>query len=47
MQAKVGSYGLAALSDDRFYPTIRTAVEAYAAAHAVSWVPGPSPYHLD
>src|SRR6476661_1759974 len=46
VQTKVGSYGLAALSDDRFYPTIRTAVEAYAAAHAVTWVPGVSPYHL-
>ena len=43
VQAKVASYGLATLSDDRFYPTIRTAVEAYAAEHAVTWVPGPSP----
>ncbi len=47
VQAKVASYGLATLSDDRFYPTIRTAVEAYAAEHAVTWVPGPSPYRLD
>jgi high affinity sulfate transporter 1 len=47
VQAKVRSYGLPTLSDDRFYPTIRTAVEAYAAEHAVTWVPGPSPYHLD
>ena len=47
VQTKVASYGLPTLSDDRFYPTIRTAVEAYAAAHAVTWVPGPSPYHLD
>jgi len=47
VRAKVGSYGIPTLSGDRFYPTIRTAVEAYATAHAVSWVPGPSPYHLD
>jgi MFS superfamily sulfate permease-like transporter len=47
VQAKVRSYGLATLSDDRFYPTIRTAVEAYAAAHAVTWVPGASPYRFD
>ena len=47
VQAKVASYGLPTLSDDRFYPTIRTAVEAYAAEHDVTWVPGPGPYHLD
>ncbi len=44
---KIESYGLAALSDDRFYPTIRTAVEAYAAEHDVTWTPGPSPYRID
>ena len=44
---KIESYGLAALSDDRFYPTIRTAVEAYAAEHDVTWAPGPSPYRID
>ncbi|CUR56169.1 putative sulfate transporter [metagenome] len=44
---KIESYRLAALSDDRFYPTVRTAVDAYAAEHDVDWAPGPSPYHLD
>ena len=47
VQHKIEGYGLAALSDDRFYPTVRTAVEAYAAEHDVDWVPGPSPYRLD
>ena len=47
VQHKIESYGVAALSSDRFYPTIRTAVEAYAAEREVAWVPGPSPYHLD
>ena len=47
VQTKVGSYGIPTLSSDRFYPTIRTAVDAYAAAHAVTWVPGASPYRLD
>ena len=47
VQHKIESYELAALSGDRFYPTIRTAVDAYAAGHDVAWVPGPSPYHLD
>jgi hypothetical protein len=47
VQTKVASYGVPTLSDDRFYPTIRTAAEAYAAAHAVAWVPGPSPYNLE
>lgn len=30
-----------------FYPTIRTAVEAYQAASGATWLPGPSPYRLD
>jgi len=47
VQRKVGSYELAALSDDRFFPTIRTAVEAYEAGHDVAWQPGPAPYQLD
>lgn len=47
VQAKVRGYEVAALSDDRFYPTVRTAVEAYMAAHGVMWVRGPSPYRLD
>ena len=47
VQHKIETYELPALSDDRFYPTIRTAVEAYAAEHHVTWEPGPSPYHLD
>jgi MFS superfamily sulfate permease-like transporter len=47
VQHKIESYELAALSGDRFYPTIRTAVDAYAAERDVAWVPGPSPYHLD
>ncbi|HEY5420593.1 MAG TPA: STAS domain-containing protein, partial [Marmoricola sp.] len=44
---KLESHELPALSDDRFYPTIRTAVEAYAVEHQVTWKPGPGPYHLD
>jgi MFS superfamily sulfate permease-like transporter len=44
---KVESYEQFALSDDRFYPTIRTAVDAYAAQHHLTWQPGPSPYRLD
>ncbi len=47
VQHKIDSYELAALSDDRFYATIRTAVEAYEAEHDVTWVSGPSPYRLD
>ena len=47
VQHKIESYELATLSGDRFYPTIRTAVDAYAAEQDVGWVPGPSPYHLD
>jgi MFS superfamily sulfate permease-like transporter len=47
VQHKIESYELAALSDDRFYATIRTAVERYAAEQDVTWEPGPSPYHLD
>jgi MFS superfamily sulfate permease-like transporter len=47
VQHKIESYELAALSGDRFYATIRTAVDAYAAGHDVAWVAGPSPYHLD
>jgi high affinity sulfate transporter 1 len=47
VQHKIVTYGLAALSSDRFYPTIRTAVEAYEAEHDVAWVPGPSPYRLN
>jgi len=35
------------LGSDHFYPTIRTAVDAYQAAHDVPWTPGPSPYGLD
>ena len=44
---KLETHELPALSDDRFYPTIRTAVEAYAVEHQVTWKPGPGPYHLD
>ncbi len=47
VQHKIESYEHLPLSDDRFYPTIRTAVEAYAAEHHVTWLPGPGPYHLD
>jgi MFS superfamily sulfate permease-like transporter len=47
VRAKVAKYGLSTLGDDRFYPTIRTAVDAYESAHAVAWVPGASPYRLD
>ncbi|GAB7005141.1 sulfate permease [Nocardioides sp. AN3] len=45
---KMESYELArTLGDDHFFPTIRTAVEAYQKAHHAIWVPGPSPYRLD
>ncbi|HEU4337339.1 MAG TPA: sulfate permease [Nocardioides sp.] len=47
VQAKVRSYELTALSDDRFYPTVRTAVEAYMSDQGVMWVRGPSPYRLE
>src|SRR3954454_660870 len=47
VRQKLESHELPALSDERFYPTIRTAVEAYAAETQVTWRPGPSPYHLD
>src|SRR4249919_1002406 len=43
VQHKIESYEHVALNDDRFYPTIRTAVEAYAAEHHLTWQPGPSP----
>ena len=33
--------------DDRFYPTVRTAVEAYEAETGASWTAGASPYRLD
>ena len=42
VQHKIESYGLAALSGDRFYPTIRTAVKAYAAEHESPGSPGPA-----
>ena len=31
---------------DRYHPTVRAAVEAYAAATGTAWVPGPGPYRL-
>ncbi|WP_240771231.1 sulfate permease [Nocardioides sp. GY 10113] len=45
---KVEHYELArTLAEDRFYPTVRTAVEAYERRSGAAWVPGPSPYRLE
>jgi len=45
---KMESYELTrSLTDDHFYPTVRSAVDAYEQTDGASWVPGPSPYHLD
>ena len=35
------------IRDNRFYPTVRTAVEAYEAETGASWTAGASPYRLD
>jgi high affinity sulfate transporter 1 len=48
VRAKMEDYELnRTVHADQFYPTIRTAVEAYASAEGVAWSPGPSPYRLD
>ena len=45
---KMESYELTrALTDDHFYPTVRTAVEAYEDTFGDPWAPGSGPYHLD
>jgi high affinity sulfate transporter 1 len=47
VRQKIERYDLAAsLSDGRYYPTVRTAVDAYAAQSGRTWAPGPGPYHL-
>jgi MFS superfamily sulfate permease-like transporter len=48
VRAKMKAYELnRTVHADQFYPTIRTAVDAYASAEGVAWEPGPSPYRLD
>jgi high affinity sulfate transporter 1 len=45
---RMETYDLARmLTEDRFYPTVHTAVDAYESAHAAEWEPGPGPYDLD
>jgi high affinity sulfate transporter 1 len=47
VREKIERYELVdALGDDRYYPTVRAAVEAYQAETGLSWVPGPGPYRL-
>ncbi|WP_309504879.1 MULTISPECIES: SulP family inorganic anion transporter [Nocardioides] len=48
VRAKMKAYELnRTVHADQFYPTVRTAVEAYASAEGVDWEPGPSAYRLD
>jgi high affinity sulfate transporter 1 len=48
VRRKIERYDLAeTLHDDRYYPTVRAAVEAYEEQLGRTWVPGPGPYHLD
>lgn len=48
VRAKMRAYELnRTVHADQFYPTVRTAVDAYASAEGVSWAPGPGPYRLD
>jgi MFS superfamily sulfate permease-like transporter len=48
VRQKIEDYELAStMKRDRFFPTVRTAVEAYQARTHTAWVPGPSPYRLD
>ena len=48
VRRKMETYELAdTLERDRYFPTVRTAVEAYQAETGVSWTPGPGPYHLE
>ena len=48
VRQKIERYDLgAALREGRYYPTVRTAVEAYEAQTGSTWVPGPGPYLLD
>jgi MFS superfamily sulfate permease-like transporter len=45
---KMESYELTrTLTEDHFYPTVHSAVDAYEEAHGALWAPGPGPYHLD
>ena len=48
VRRKMETYELAdTLERDRYFPTVRTAVEAYQTETGVSWTPGPGPYHLE
>ncbi|RYP86748.1 sulfate permease [Nocardioides guangzhouensis] len=48
VRQKIETYELAdTMKRDRFFPTVRTAVEAYQAQAGVEWIPGPSPYELE
>lgn len=35
------------LAEQRYFPTVRTAVEAYQASSGATWAPGPAPYRLE
>jgi MFS superfamily sulfate permease-like transporter len=44
---KIQGYELTdVMPEDRYFPTVRTAVEAYQAQTGMPWTPGPSPYRL-
>jgi len=48
VRRKIERYDLAdTLKGDRYYPTVRAAVEAYESDLGRTWVPGPGPYRLD
>jgi high affinity sulfate transporter 1 len=48
VRQKIETYELATtMKRDRFFPTVRTAVEDYQAKTGAAWVPGPSPYELE
>jgi hypothetical protein len=47
VREKIERYELIdSLGPDRYYPSVRAAVEAYQAETGVSWVPGPGPYRM-
>jgi MFS superfamily sulfate permease-like transporter len=47
VREKIERYELVgALPPDRYYPSVRAAVEAYQAETGVTWVAGPSPYRV-
>jgi high affinity sulfate transporter 1 len=47
VRQKMASYELTrTMKGDRYFPTVRSAVEAYQAESGATWTPGPSPYRL-